>query len=120
MTSELSEQIQLVRWLRRAKVLFCAVPNGGARQRREAAALKMSGVEPGVPDLLIFDPPPVPPTGEAPVGVALELKSTSKSSRVSPAQKQWLKKLEARGWLALVAHGSVEARAQLRQLGYPL
>ena len=91
MPSELSEQFQLVRWLRRANVLFCAVPNGGARQRREAAPLKMSGVEAGVPDILIFDPPPLPPNGHcSPVGVALELKATSKTARVSASQRNGL------------------------------
>lgn len=99
--SETSEQMCLVRELRRAGVLFTAVPNGGLRVGRNGqgggGSLKAQGVRDGVPDILIFDRPPSAPPGVdyrvqwahdgqmavrssrtvwpcGPVGVALEMK----------------------------------------------
>ena len=112
MVSELSAQIRIVRDLRRAKILFCAVPNGGRRDRRTAIMLKASGTVAGVPDLLIFDPPPVGGF----VGVALELKTLG--GRVSKVQKAWLEDLKNRGWASLVARGYMDAVSQLQKLGY--
>lgn len=118
MTSEASEQIALVRKLRAAGILFCAVPNGGKRSRVEATRLRMGGVEPGVPDLLIFDRPPLKPQA---VGVALEMKrSGAAKSSVRKQQRQWLAALEARGWVALVGYGCQHALIELRSLGYTL
>lgn len=75
--------------------------------------LKMSGVEAGVPDLLLFDPPPIGGS----CGVALELKRRE-GGRTSEKQKRWLRELEARGWVALVCHGAAEAIRELERLGY--
>jgi len=114
--SELSEQIVLVRALRRRGVWFCAVPNGGKRNRNEAARLKAAGVERGVPDLLIFDPPPKRPDKH---GCALELKRQgARSSSLSLDQTRWLSALSDRGWDVIVAYGAVDALAQLKALGY--
>ena len=113
--SELQEQIAVVRWLRTVGVLFCHVPNGGKRSRREAVRLKASGVVAGVPDLLIFDPPPIGGS----CGAALEMKRQgSTPSAVSKVQKVWLRELEARGWASLVGRGAEDAIEQLRALGY--
>ena len=114
MVSELSEQIFVVRSLRAARILFCHVPNGGRRDKREAYRLRASGVVAGVPDLLIFDPP----SNEF-VGVALELKREGcKPSSVTKKQREWLSKLEARGWASVVGFGAADALKQLRDLGY--
>ena len=113
MVSELSEQIALVRELRKRKIVFCSVPNGGLRKKGEAVRLKMSGVEKGVPDLLIFDPPP---NDMEKSGVALELKI--KGNKLSKAQEKWLELLEARGWVSLVCYGASEALEKLKGLGY--
>lgn len=113
MVSELSEQIVLVTELRKRKILFCSVPNGGFRGKREAVRLKMSGVEKGVPDLLIFDPPP---NEKEKKGVALELKVAG--GRVSVDQRRWLDLLEKRGWVCLICYGAKEALVKLRGLGY--
>lgn len=116
--SELSEQIYVVKRLRVAGVLFCAVPNGGRRDRREAILLKASGTVSGVPDLLIFDSPPGRPEC---VGVALEMKRQgAKKSSVSKTQRKWLKDLEQRGWLSLVAFGADDALAQLKDVGFEI
>ena len=111
--TEHQEQVELVRWLRVHGVLHCHVPNGGRRGRREAIRLKAAGVEAGVPDLLLFDPPPIGGS----CGVALELKRR-KGGRTSPKQERWLRELEARGWVALVCHGAEEAIQELERLGY--
>ena len=67
--TELSEQIVVVKALRQAGILFCAVPNGGRRDKREAIMLKASGTVAGVPDILIFEETP-----GGKVGTALEMK----------------------------------------------
>lgn len=46
-------------WLRVFKnktkrILYCHVPNGGKRNKREAGLLKRMGVIAGIPDLIIF------------------------------------------------------------------
>ena len=113
MPTELSEQMALCRHLAVAGVIYCSVPNGGKRNGRTATMLAMSGVQAGVPDLLIFDPPPC----GGYVGVALELKRR-KGGRVTPRQKRWLRLLADRKWLAVVAKGSHDALEQLREAGY--
>ena len=116
MASELSEQITVVRRLYKAGILFCAVPNGGKRARKEAILLKASGVVPGVPDILIFDPPPNRPGCP---GVALEMKRERLTrSSVSKHQRRWLKALESRGWACVVGYGGEHALSELRELGY--
>jgi len=115
MTTELSDQIFLARELRRAGLLFCHVPNGGRRDKGEAARLRASGVQPGVPDLLLFDPPPA---GDY-VGCALELKRAGRRrGKVSDVQQKWLDALALRGWAVVVAYGSDEALTALQGLGY--
>lgn len=117
--SELSEQIKLVRVLRASRILFCAVPNGGWRDRRGAMMLKASGVERGVPDLLIFDRPPLM---QGKVGTALELKREGpmRKSAVSKYQKEWLENLNLRGWNCVVGFGYQHAIELLKKAGYEL
>ena len=111
--TELSEQIVLVRRLRGAGVLFCAIPNGGRRDLRGARMLKASGVEAGAPDLLIFDRP-----SDTSCGIALELKRVgAPKSSLRSSQKRWLEALRDRGWTTLVAFGSTDAILQLVNLG---
>ena len=124
--SETSEQIALVRVLRRSLIRFCAVPNGGWRNRVEANRLRTAGVEPGVPDLLIFDPPPcaeVCPCCKRPlvVGLGLEMKrADGVPSDVSQAQQDWLEALDVRGWATAVGYGAVGTLHKLKALGYSL
>jgi hypothetical protein len=116
--SEHSEQVVVVRKLRSAKVLFCAVPNGGRRQRLDAVKLKAEGVRRGVPDLLIFDAPPNHPDC---VGTALEMKKQGASeAALSRFQKNWIKHLEKRGWLVIVGYGARDALTKLKEAGYPV
>ena len=143
--TELSEQIAVVRALRRSGIRFAAVPNGGLRTKTEAIMLRNSGVQAGVPDILIFDMPadtvvaqrtvsdqykdterkgpiyyfPIGKTIRALCGCALEMKrANGKPSDVSPEQKVWLQQLADRGWLTVVGYGATDALTKLEQLGY--
>jgi hypothetical protein len=111
MMSETQECIELAIWLKRKRILFTHVPNGGLRSGREAAKFQAMGVSRGVPDYLIFDAP------EDYCGVALEMKKES-GGRTSPVQEKWHRELRQRGWIVLVANGYRTAIEQLEGLGY--
>jgi len=112
--TEEQEQRALVAWLRYNGILFTHVPNGGYRTRAEAGIFRALGVSAGVPDVLIFDPPPCVPDRR---GVAIELKR-SRGGRVTPEQRNWLDALHARGWETMICHGADVAIEYLRRLGY--
>lgn len=110
------EQRTVAEFLDRIGVLWCHVPNelgqGGNYQR--ASWLRAMGVKSGVPDILVFDPPPA---GQY-VGTAIELKRASKSAKATENQRGWLEALKARGWAVALCRGAGEAIAFLQQLGY--
>lgn len=112
--TEDEEQRVVVQWLELHGVLFCHVPNGGYRRPVEAAIFRGLGVRAGVPDFLIFDPPPMEPHRP---GVALEMKRRV-GGRVSESQRFWLEALGARGWYTAVCRGADEAIETLERLGY--
>jgi len=106
-STEHMEAVLLMRWVRGMEVehpelaFFAAVPNGGHRARRTAAALRAEGVRRGVPDYLL-------PLLRGPyVGLAIELKTDT--GRASPEQRAWLAHLRGQGWRAEVARGHREA-----------
>jgi len=111
---EADEQRTLAQWLDMLGVLWCAVPNGGARRKVEAKILVGLGVKVGVPDILIFDPPPARP-GRC--GAAIELKRIGEA-RPGPGQQEWLDALERRGWAAALCEGAAMAIQWLEGLGY--
>ena len=112
------EQSMLAQWLDLKKVVWCHVPNGGARSWRTAKALKSHGVKPGVPDVLIFSPPAKRlDSGVKFIGVALELKR-QKGGVVSPAQKAWLHTMEQLGWYTQICKGAGAAISYLKSMGY--
>lgn len=94
-------------------LLWCHVPNGEKRTEAVGRKLKRLGVKRGVPDVLIFDPPPAYPLC---VGAALELKTAT--GRVSPQQAMWCEMLRDRLWLAAVVRGPEEAAERLKEWGY--
>lgn len=66
-------------------------------------------------------------TAVSPSGVAIELKTiaarpkTARAGRFSgarPNQREWLERLEARGWVVFVAYGCDDAIGKLREMGY--
>lgn len=111
------EQEALARVLDWWGVVWCHVPNGGYRYAATGAKLRRQGVKRGVPDCLIFDPPPR--RKNAP-GVAIELKvrAARRRARPTPEQQKWLELLAARGWVAIVAYGAEDATQQLEDLGF--
>ncbi len=63
--------------------LLFAVPNGGARNAREAAIMKGEGVTAGVSDLILL-------YGSGNYNaLCIEFKTQDKSSKQSPLQKEW-------------------------------
>jgi hypothetical protein len=116
--SEADIQKELAKILDQAHLLWTATANGGKRDKRTAAALKAQGLKPGVPDVLIFTPPP---SGIG-IGLAIELKREAgygkQRGRLSPHQRIWLEELRALGWRAEVAYGLDHALEILRGAGY--
>jgi hypothetical protein len=112
--SEEAEQLELAYWLDAREVLWAHIPNGGFRHVTTAVRLKRLGVKPGVPDVLVFTPPPAYPSAR---GAAVELKRVN-VRRASPLQQEWLVAMGAVGWCVKVCSGSQEAIAWLLSLGY--
>lgn len=112
------EQTMLARYLdilfRGGSVRWAHVPNGGNRDRVTGAKLKGHGVKKGVPDVLIFGPPPLYPSSP---GAAIELKRRE-GGTTSPEQREWLEHLENHGWCCAVCKGWEEAREFLAGLGW--
>jgi hypothetical protein len=86
-------QIAAVRWFDYqypglSRCLF-AVPNGGSRNKREAAIMKAEGVRAGVADLILLTP-----RGEY-GALCIELKT--ETGRQSPEQIEWQKQAENAG-----------------------
>ncbi len=121
--TEAQECAALAKWLDRAGVLYTHVPMGGLRDRKAAALLRNMGAKRGVPDYLIFTPPPVWwPVGSSPApvgmrGVALEMKRR-KGGSLSDPQKWWIAQLKLAGWHVIVARGARDAVTQLTALGF--
>jgi hypothetical protein len=107
-TSEHVEQVTLMRWaaLQERRYpelrLLHAVPNGGARHKAVAAAMRAEGVRRGVPDL------DLPVARGQWHGLRIELKA--KGGRLTPEQTQWLADLTAEGYRAEVCTGWESAR----------
>lgn len=101
--AECDEQMYLFNWVAFARNtipeidLLFHVPNGGSRDKREAARLKAQGVRAGVPDLCL----PVP-SGEY-HGLFIELKVGK--NKTSKEQEEWLGKLAGQGYKTAVCYG---------------
>lgn len=98
--SEHEEQREFVWWFRRVfpLVRIFAIPNGGARSKREGGRLKLEGVSPGVPDLFIPE-----------WHLWIEFKK-SKGGSVSAEQKDWIAYLESVGYRVFIARGCAVAK----------
>lgn len=107
-------------WLDAYRVCWFHPPNESKRKVQAHVKLKRQGLKPGVPDIIIIDPPPKA-TGF--VGTVIELKAPRVASRApvtSAAQRRWLDEFTRRGWAAFVAEGARDAIALLMGLGYHL
>lgn len=97
------EQTNLFRWAAyeagkypQLELMF-HIPNGGSRNKLEAANLKRQGVKAGVPDICL----PVP-CGKY-HGLFIEMKAGT--NKASEKQKQWLSDLSNQGYLAVICYG---------------
>lgn len=117
--SEAAEQVKVVRRLKYARILFCAIPNGLETTVGATRTMHAEGLVPGAPDLVIFSPPPARPDLR---GVALEMKRIgARDSDWRDNQREWARRLEAEcGWVYLLGKGAEDAIEKLRGLGYDL
>ena len=81
--------------------LLFAIPNGGKRDAATAVRLQAEGVKPGVPDVCL----PIARQGWH--GLFIELKWGR--NKPSEYQLDWLERLTAQGYLAIVCWGWQEA-----------
>ena len=118
---EEAHQVTLVDWAALEKVdlpdhpahgkpisdFLIAIPNGGRRNKREAARLKAQGVTAGVPDLFLH----IPLNGLG--GLWLEMKRPGgdghTKGRLTPAQANKIEQLNALGYAADVVYGATDA-----------
>lgn len=111
---EAREQEALFRWAayERGKwpelAAMYHIPNGGSRNKAEAARLKAQGVRAGVPDICL------PAARGCYHGLYIELKRRN-GGRVSEAQRGWIEYLENAGYCARVCHGWDEARETIEK-----
>ena len=106
--SEHAEQATLVQWFKMAHpdLRVFAIPNGGKRGKLEAMRLRLEGVSPGVPDIMLPTP-----RGQH-HGLFIEMKRT-KGGSVSKEQKDWIAYLQAQGYQAIVCRGFEEAKREI-------
>lgn len=116
--SEATEQEQVINWCGwqqaqhpELKLIF-HIPNGGSRNKAEAANLKRQGVKAGVPDLCL----PVPKNGFH--GLYIEMKYGR--NKTTDGQEEWLAALKEQGYFTAVCYGAEEAeRTIARYLQFP-
>ena len=106
--SEATEQEQVINWCGwqqaqhpELKLIF-HIPNGGSRNKAEAANLKRQGVKAGVPDLCL----PVSKNGFH--GLYIEMKYGR--NKTTDQQKEWLEELTEQGYFTAVCYGAEEAK----------
>lgn len=109
--TEAQEQAELIKWAENCVLkkihpeleMLYAVPNGGKRDRIEAAHLKLQGVKAGVPDLCL-----AVPKGKY-HGLYIELKVGR--NKTSEHQDKWLCNLSQNGYAVKVCYGCVSAKS---------
>lgn len=105
---EAAEQSALIDWSLRVRGkypeldLLFHIPNGGSRNRIEAANLKRQGVKAGVPDLFL------PVARGNYHGLFIEMKYGK--NKPTAAQRKWSTALNEQGYLAVVCYGFEAAR----------
>ena len=110
--SEAEEQEALFEWAAWMQgtypelALMFHIPNGGSRNKAEAARFKAQGVKPGVPDILL-----PAPRGRF-HGLFIELKRL-RDGKISNDQKLFLTALGGQGYKCLVCFGAEEAEREI-------
>lgn len=113
---EHKEQAAVVRWFDlqfpALRGRLFAVPNGGERNPRVAAKLRLEGVRPGVPDMCL------PVARHDFHGLYIEMKAKgatpSRDGKVTPNQSDWLSFLGEQGYMAVVCVGADAAMATIK------
>lgn len=100
-SSEYDEQVVVVKYCDLKRIACFAIPNGGSRNKIEAARMQASGVKAGVPDLCI----PVP-SGQY---HSLYIEMKFGKNKTSPAQDAWIERLRKLGHKVCVCYGAGEA-----------
>ena len=106
--TEEQEQAAVIEWRDLMAVQFPAledlihIPNGGLRSKSEAVRFKRLGVRPGVSDLFLPEP-----VGKY-HGLWVEMKR-KKGGKLRPDQKDWIDRMNRKGYLAVRADGAEEA-----------
>ena len=110
---EAEEQVKIFQWAEfmqsskpQLKNLY-AVPNGGRRDRVEAAHLKRQGVKSGVPDICLAYPSGVYH------GLYIELKVGK--NKPTDNQEEWIRNLRSAGYMAVVCYGFEQARETIEK-----
>ena len=107
--TEHEEQVALFQWaeanegtMPELRLMF-AVPNGGYRPMATAAMLHAEGVKAGVPDVFLM-------CRRRHYGaLAIELKRADRSNHATDAQRDWIERLRAAGYMAVICYGAQEA-----------
>ena len=117
-SEEAREQARLVAGLRRhwskieeddLRPIVFAVPNGGSRDAREGANLKVQGVLAGVPDLIILFP----------MGITCLIEMKARDGGLSKSQKELHPLIGALCHTLIVAYCAEEALDALRKRYFP-
>ena len=98
--------VEWIRWCAPQTVVF-AIPNGGLRGKAEAARLRWTGVQAGMPDLAIL----------APVGKVFFLEVKAPDGRLSADQAEMFDQLVALGIGAAIVRSIDDAREAFKAWG---
>ena len=116
--TEAEEQRTVAAWLDWHQICWFHPANetGTAHGYGLRVRMKQQGVKPGVPDIVIIDPPN---ESRNPYirGAVIEMKRR-KGGVLTDTQNAWINAFGSRHWLAAVCNGSDEAIAQLVSWGY--
>lgn len=110
-------QQSCVRWFRMQfpdiALLLFAVPNGGARNKREAGILKGEGVTAGVADIILLKPS----GGFA--SLCVEFKTEDKGSSQRETQKRWQEVAETAGNKYVICRSFDDFYREVRSYLFP-
>lgn len=110
-------QQSCVRWFRMQfpdiALLLFAVPNGGARNKREAGILKGEGVTAGVADIILLKPS----GGFA--SLCVEFKTEDKGSNQRETQKRWQEVAETAGNKYVICRSFDDFYREVRSYLFP-
>lgn len=107
--TEHEEQVALFQWAEANEGTMpelrnlVAFPNGGYRPMATAAMLREEGVKAGLPDMALF----CQRGGKG--ALFIELKRRDRSNHATDAQRDWIERLRAAGYMAVVCYGAQEA-----------